>query len=107
MYGIRFRYPQQARALAAAQTQMARFEEAKAVETNVMKSALDHAVIEGKRNFRYTEQGPASLQPSEVSDNGEFTVMRFPAMPTFPRSSRWTWTGRRQSCPTTCAMISW
>jgi type IV secretion system protein VirB9 len=35
-------------------------------------------VLEGTRNLAYKVQGATALQPSEVSDNGQFTVMRFP-----------------------------
>src|SRR3546814_1506224 len=35
-------------------------------------------VLEGTRNLNYKVQGASALQPSEVSDNGQFTVMRFP-----------------------------
>src|SRR3546814_14940234 len=35
-------------------------------------------VLEGTRNLNYKVQGASALQPSEVSDNGHFTVMRFP-----------------------------
>jgi type IV secretion system protein VirB9 len=33
----------------------------------------------GPRNMNYKVQGSSELQPSEVSDNGQFTVLRFPA----------------------------
>lgn len=84
MYAVRFRYPQQAKVLSAAQAQIAEIEAARAMERHVVKSALDHAVLEGRRNFEYTEQGNALLQPSEISDNGEFTVMRFPGHADIP-----------------------
>ncbi|WP_200865131.1 TrbG/VirB9 family P-type conjugative transfer protein [Brevundimonas abyssalis] len=34
--------------------------------------------MEGPRNLAYSVQGDPALQPSEVSDNGRFTVLRFP-----------------------------
>ena len=43
-----------------------------------------HAVVEGPRNLNYTVQGSSRLQPSEVSDNGQFTVLRFPANQELP-----------------------
>jgi type IV secretion system protein VirB9 len=49
------------------------------LQRQVVKSALDQGVLEGVRNLHYTVQGASDLQPSEVSDNGQFTVMRFPA----------------------------
>lgn len=84
MYGVRFHYPREERALAVLQTQLAQAAAAKAVETSVSQSALDHAVIEGTRNMNYTVQGDSALQPTEISDNGEFTVMRYPGHADIP-----------------------
>ena len=84
MYGIRFRYPREERALAALQLQLAQVQTAKAIETTFTSSALDHAVIEGARNMKYTVQGDTALQPTEVSDNGEFTVLRYPGHADIP-----------------------
>ncbi len=84
MYGIRFRYPKQERAAAALQVQIASAQAAKAVENSIVTSALDHAVIEGSRNMNYTVQGDATLQPTEISDNGEFTVLRYPGHADIP-----------------------
>jgi type IV secretion system protein VirB9 len=41
-------------------------------------------VIEGTRNMNYTVQGDAALQPTEISDNGEFTVLRYPGHADIP-----------------------
>lgn len=49
-----------------------------AVERRLVKTALDIGVLEGTRNTDYVVQGSTAIQPSEVSDNGQFTVMRFP-----------------------------
>ena len=84
MYGVRFRYPREERALATLQAQVAQAEAARAIETSITTAALDHAVIEGKRNMNYTVQGDAALQPTEVSDNGEFTVLRYPGHADIP-----------------------
>lgn len=75
VFGLRFRYPadETARAASAASA------EAAALERRVVDLKLDRAVLEGRRNLAYEVQGAASLQPSEVSDNGRFTVLRFPA----------------------------
>ncbi len=78
MYGVRFHYPREERALAVLETQVAQATAARTLETTITGSALDHAVIEGTRNMNYTVQGDAALQPTEISDNGEFTVMRYP-----------------------------
>ena len=40
--------------------------------------------MEGPRNLAYSVQGDAALQPSEVSDNGRFTVLRFPGGQAIP-----------------------
>ena len=84
MYGVRFRYPREERAVAALQVQLAQAETAKAIETNITTAALDHAVIEGTRNLNYTVQGDSGLQPAEISDNGEFTVLRYPGHADIP-----------------------
>ncbi|MBI0533578.1 TrbG/VirB9 family P-type conjugative transfer protein (plasmid) [Sphingomonas citri] len=84
MYGVRFHYPREERALAALQVQLAQAQAARTVETNITTSALDHAVIEGVRNMDYTVQGDSALQPTEISDNGEFTVMRYPGHADIP-----------------------
>ncbi len=84
MYGVRFRYPHEERAMAALQLQFAQAQAARTVETNVVQAALDHAVIEGVRNTRYTVQGDSALQPTEISDNGEFTVLRYPGHADIP-----------------------
>ncbi|CAN7621233.1 P-type conjugative transfer protein VirB9 [Phenylobacterium sp. LjRoot219] len=79
-YQIRFRYPQDERdratsALTAAQA---------AVQQRIAALKLEHGVVVGARNFNYTVQGASELQPSEVSDNGRFTVLRFPANQAMP-----------------------
>jgi len=75
VFGLRFRYPADAKAAALA----ALSTEAAAVERKVLELKLDRAVVEGRRNLDYAVQGASALQPSEVSDNGRFTVLRFPA----------------------------
>ncbi|WP_068089518.1 TrbG/VirB9 family P-type conjugative transfer protein [Novosphingobium rosa] len=84
MFGVRFHYPEQERAQAAAQARVATIQAAKVVESTVVASALDHAVIEGTRNMKYTVQGDSALQPTEISDNGEFTVLRYPGHADIP-----------------------
>ena len=84
MYGVRFHYPREERAAAALQVELAQVQAARTVETNITSSALDHAVIEGTRNMNYTVQGDSALQPTEISDNGEFTVMRYPGHADIP-----------------------
>lgn len=75
VFGLRFRYPQDEKAAAAA----ALTGQAAALERRIVELKLDRAVVEGQRNLNYGVQGATALQPSEVSDNGRFTVLRFPA----------------------------
>src|SRR3546814_3959440 len=77
-YTVVFRYPEQEAAEAQAQAAMAQLAQLKAMERGAVKSALDIGVLEGTRNADYIMQGSTAIQPSEVSDNGQFTVMRFP-----------------------------
>ena len=82
LFGLRFRYPSDAAAAASAALDV----QAEALERRVIELKLDRAVVEGRRNLAYSVQGAVDLQPSEVSDNGRFTVLRFPAnqpMPAF------------------------
>ncbi len=78
-FQVRFRYPRddadRAARLRAAQIAM----QAAVLEGRAVRGALDHGVVEGPRNMNYKVQGSSELQPSEVSDNGQFTVLRFPA----------------------------
>lgn len=79
-YQVRFRYPadeqaQAARALAV---------QAEAVEQRLIGLELERGVVEGARNLAWSAQGDAALQPSEVSDNGRFTVLRFPGVQALP-----------------------
>jgi type IV secretion system protein VirB9 len=41
-------------------------------------SALDLGVLEGRRNLKYSVQGSSAIQPTEITDNGQFTALRFP-----------------------------
>ena len=80
VFGLRFRYP----ADETAQASAALSAQAAALEHRVLELKLDRAVVEGRRNLAYAVQGASSLQPSEVSDNGRFTVLRFPANQPIP-----------------------
>lgn len=75
VFGLRFRYPQDEKAATAS----ALTAQAAALERRIVELKLDRAVLVGRRNLNYGVQGATALQPSEVSDNGRFTVMRFPA----------------------------
>lgn len=84
MYSIRFRYSAVENETMRRAALFQQYAAARAAEQKVVKSALDQAVIEGKRNLNYWFQGDSTLEPSEVSDNGEFTVMRFPGHKEIP-----------------------
>jgi type IV secretion system protein VirB9 len=75
VFGLRFRYPQDEKVAAAS----ALTAQSAALERRIVELKLDRAVVEGRRNLNYGVQGATALQPSEVSDNGRFTVLRFPA----------------------------
>ncbi|QYC11460.1 TrbG/VirB9 family P-type conjugative transfer protein [Brevundimonas nasdae] len=73
-FQLRFRYPddqRHERAQAAAS-------EAMHVERRLIGLELDRAALDGPRNLAWSVQGAVALQPSEVTDNGRFTVLRFP-----------------------------
>ena len=74
VFGLRFRYPLDEKAAATS----ALTAQAAALDRRIVELKLDRAVLEGRRNLNYAVQGATALQPSEVSDNGRFTVMRFP-----------------------------
>ena len=64
-FKVRLRYPEFEAQQARLAAQRARLAEAL-------------AMLEGKRNLAYQVQGASDLQPSEITDNGQFTVLRFP-----------------------------
>lgn len=80
MFLVRFTYPEDAAAAAAA-------ERARVVALNTehaVQARLEGAWAEGPRNWRYLAQGSAALEPSEVSDNGRATAFRFPGTRRLP-----------------------
>ena len=84
LYAVKFRYPAEEARQAAELAVLARQSRVQAQEDKVVNAALDHAVIEGTRNLDYWLQGASDLQPSEISDNGEFTVLRYPGHAAIP-----------------------
>lgn len=77
---VQFRYPEaETRRLQAALS-----EEARALEQRVLQLKLERGVLEGPRNLAYELQGSAAIAPSEVTDNGRFTVLRFPGAQAVP-----------------------
>ncbi|MBA3896091.1 MAG: P-type conjugative transfer protein VirB9 [Sphingomonadaceae bacterium] len=77
-FKVVFRYPLEEAAAAQAAATQAAYARAVALQTGAIRSALDLAVLEGRRNLRYSVQGPSAIQPSEITDNGQFTALRFP-----------------------------
>ena len=79
-FQLRFRYPaEQIRQVA----EVISVEEA-ALRRKVDELKLERGALEGVRNLSYSEQGGAEILPSEISDNGRFTVLRFPATQPIP-----------------------
>jgi type IV secretion system protein VirB9 len=77
-FGVRFRYPEaEARREALARLR-AQEQQALAVEAAAVELALDSALVIGPRNLDYRISGSQAIAPSEVSDNGTATVLRFP-----------------------------
>jgi type IV secretion system protein VirB9 len=77
-FKVAFRYPREEAAAAQAAATQAAYVQAVALQSGAIRSALDLAVLEGKRNLHYTVQGSSAIQPSEITDNGQFTALRFP-----------------------------
>lgn len=77
-FKVRMRYPIQEAAAARTAAAKQQLAAALAAQNSATKLALDIGVLEGTRNLNYKVQGSSAIQPSEVSDNGQFTVMRFP-----------------------------
>lgn len=80
LYVLRFRYPDDLKAAATA----ALSAEEQALLARLTALKLERGAVEGNRNLKYTVQGAVALQPSEVSDNGRFTILRFPAGQSIP-----------------------
>jgi type IV secretion system protein VirB9 len=72
------RYPEQEAAARREAVARQKLAQVLAQQNGAIKTALDLGVLEGKRNLAYTVQGSSEIQPSEVTDNGQFTVLRFP-----------------------------
>nr|WP_312295594.1 TrbG/VirB9 family P-type conjugative transfer protein [Brevundimonas diminuta] len=79
-YQIRFLYPDDDQARVAADLARA----ADLAEARLVSLELQQGAIQGPRNLAYSVQGDARLQPSEVSDNGRFTLLRFPGAQAIP-----------------------
>lgn len=73
-FKVIFRYP----ADEAAARREQRAKDAQADTKRAAGGRLDVDFFYGTRNWAYTAQGASALQPTEVSDNGQVTVFRFP-----------------------------
>jgi type IV secretion system protein VirB9 len=80
LYVLRFRYPADVKA----QTLAVLSDAERALQAKLTSLQLDRGAVEGSRNLAYEVQGAPALQPSEVSDNGRFTILRFPAGQVIP-----------------------
>lgn len=78
VFALRFVYPEVERARFEAEEAERLKVQALAVEAQAITLALDAALAQGPRNLAYSLAGPAEIAPSEVSDNGVSTVLRFP-----------------------------
>lgn len=77
---VQFRYP----AAEKLRLETALSAEAQALEERILQLKLDRGVLEGPRNLAYALQGSGEIAPSEVTDNGRFTVLRFPGAQAIP-----------------------
>lgn len=75
---VRFRYPAE-EAEANRQAELQRLQmQMLMVEAGGVRVALEAAALMGTRNLKYSLAGSSDLAPSEITDNGQFTIMRFP-----------------------------
>jgi type IV secretion system protein VirB9 len=77
---VRFHYPLEEKAQVSAAVSAAQ----SLLERQVLQFKLERAVLEGPRNLAYELQGSTAIAPSEVTDNGVFTVLRFPGSQAVP-----------------------
>ena len=80
VFAVQFRYPADERRVLA----QAISAEAQALEARILQLRLERGVLEGPRNLAYSVQGSTAIAPSEVTDNGRFTVLRFPGAQPVP-----------------------
>jgi len=92
VFGINFAYPgdiAEARRKAAA-------EKAAQSEEETTRQRLEVECFYGRRNWAYAAKGSTSIQPAEVSDNGETTAFRFPGNTPQPAIYQMTPDGKEQ-----------
>ena len=91
-FGINFIYPGDA----AAARKKAAEEKAAAAEADIARQRLLADYYYGDRNWRYVARGSHSIEPAEVSDNGETTAFRFPGNTPMPAIYQITPDGKEQ-----------
>lgn len=74
IFQLRFLYPDDERI----RSETALSAVAAAAADHLLRLELAQGAVEGPRNLAYSVQGDPALQPSEITDNGRFTVLRFP-----------------------------
>jgi type IV secretion system protein VirB9 len=92
VFGISFSYPgdiAEARKKAAA-------EKAALADEDRARQRLKADYYYGNRNWRYVARGARSIEPAEVSDNGETTAFRFPGNSPMPAVYQITADGSEQ-----------
>jgi len=80
VFGINFVYPRDA-ALARSKAAVERRAEE---DADLARQRLEVDLFYGVRNWKYVARGSLAIQPSEVSDNGQATVFRFPGNTKLP-----------------------
>ncbi len=78
-FKVQFRYPEDERLQRARLAAIHAAVKLGAIQSEAVTGALEQGVLEGVRNTRYMIEGASDLQPSEITDNGQFTVLRYPA----------------------------
>ena len=77
-FKVAFRYPREEEAAAQDAAKQEAYVQAATLQSGAIRSALDLGVLEGTRNLKYSVQGSSAIQPSEITDNGQFTTLRYP-----------------------------
>lgn len=77
-FKVAFRYPREEEAAAQDAAKQKAYVQAATLQSGAIRSALDLGVLEGTRNLKYSVQGSSAIQPSEITDNGQFTTLRYP-----------------------------
>ena len=74
VFGINFRYPGDI----AEQNKKDAAKKVALADGDLARQRLEVDLFYGTRNWRYLGRGSVSIEPTEVSDNGQMTAFRFP-----------------------------